>query len=98
MPYIAKEDRVKFEKPVQKFADNIETDGDLNYCISLLMHKVLKKRGVKYQNMNNIMGAIDCAKTEFYRTVASPYEDKKKAENGNVSELDKIGYKTDKYR
>jgi hypothetical protein len=89
MPYIAKKERVKFEKPIQELADNIETDGDLNYCISLLMHKILEKRGVRYQNMNNIMGAIDCAKMEFYRTVASPYEDEKKTENGSVSELDK---------
>jgi hypothetical protein len=89
MPYIAKENRVKFEEPVQKLADNIESDGDLNYCISLLMHKILEKRGIRYQNMNNIMGAIDCAKMEFYRTVASPYEDEKKTENGSVSELDK---------
>jgi hypothetical protein len=84
-----KEDRIKFEEPVQKLADNIETDGDLNYCISLLMHKILQKRGKKYQNMNNIMGAIDCAKMEFYRTVASPYEDIKKEENGSVSDFDK---------
>jgi hypothetical protein len=88
MPYIAKEERIKFEKPVQELSESIENDGDLNYCISLLMHKILEKRGVKYQNMNNIMGAIDCAKMEFYRTVASPYEDKRKSENGNVSNLD----------
>lgn len=27
---------------------------------------------------------------EFYRTVAGPYEDKKRLENGSVSELDKV--------
>lgn len=31
-----------------------------------------------------IGGAIECAKLEFYRRVAAPYEDKKIAENGDV--------------
>jgi hypothetical protein len=89
MPYIAKKNRLKFEEPLHELVENIETDGDLNYCVSMLMHQILRKRGIQYQNMNNIMGAIDCAKMEFYRTVASPYEDMKKNENGNISELDK---------
>jgi hypothetical protein len=90
MPYIKKEERVQFQTALNYLAQNIETDGDLNYCMSFLIHKILEKRGVNYQNMNNLVGSLECAKNEFIRTIMSPYEDKKRLENGNVSNLDKV--------
>lgn len=89
MPYIKEEDRRKFYGPIRLMVDAIENDGELNYCISRIIHQLLEKRGKNYQNMNNIIGAIECAKMEFIRTIISPYEDIKKSENGNVSNLDK---------
>jgi len=91
MPYIKEEDRTKFYGPIRVLVDSIETDGELNYCISSIIHQVLKNRGQNYQNMNNIIGALECAKLEFIRTIISPYEDKKRKENGPVSGLDKSG-------
>jgi hypothetical protein len=90
MPYIKKEDRLKFNNKVIEISNLITCDGDLNYIISLLLHKQLEKRGVCYQNMNNLIGSIECAKNEFLRTVVAPYEDKKRNENGSVSELDVV--------
>jgi hypothetical protein len=90
MPYIKEKEREKFKVSISYLAHLIETDGDLNYCISLLIHQLLKKRGVNYQNMNNLVGSLECAKNEFTRTVMGPYEDKKRLENGSVSELDEI--------
>jgi hypothetical protein len=65
----------------------VNTDGELNYCITLLVHKILKKRGIKYQNMNNLVGCLECAKQEFLRIVVGPYENEKKQKNGGVSDL-----------
>jgi hypothetical protein len=90
MPYIKKDDRTKLNNRISEISELINGDGELNYAVSLLLHKQLVKRGICYQNMNNLMGSIDCAKMEFYRTVIVPYEDKKRNENGSVSELDGI--------
>jgi len=38
-------------------------------------------------NNKAVEGMFRCAQLEFYRTVVAPYEDKKKEENGPVSEL-----------
>jgi hypothetical protein len=89
MPYIKKENRKKFEDKINNLSLDIENDGELNYCITLLVHKELIKRGVKYQNMNNLIGVLESAKQEFYRTVVAPYEDLKAIENGTVSALDR---------
>jgi hypothetical protein len=40
--------------------------------------------GLSYQTINDIVGALEGAKLEFYRRVAVPYEDKKIIENGDV--------------
>ncbi|WP_439397023.1 DUF6899 family protein [Bradyrhizobium sp. PMVTL-01] len=34
--------------------------------------------------MNDVLGALDGAKAEFYRRVAAPYEDAKIADSGDV--------------
>ena len=88
MPYIKKEDRKKFDTAIDLLSERITTDGDLNYVITSLVHKILENRGVNYQNMNNLVGALECAKGEFMRVVMGPYEDRKRKENGNVSNLD----------
>jgi len=92
MPYIKKEDRLKLNDKISKISELINNDGELNYVISSLLHKQLIKRGINYQNMNNLMGSLDCSKMEFYRTVIVPYEDNKRNENGSISELDIIPY------
>jgi hypothetical protein len=45
----------------------------------------LKDKGeIRYARLNEVIGAIDCAKLELYRRIAAPYEDKKITENGDV--------------
>jgi len=64
------------------------TVGDMNYLISSLLHRWLKIVGVRYANINSAIGIIGCVGAELYRVLAGPYEDKKKDENGGISELD----------
>jgi hypothetical protein len=37
-----------------------------------------------YQSINDVLGALEGAKLEFYRRIAAPYEDTKIQENGDV--------------
>jgi len=89
MPYIKKENRVKFQEALWKLGPEITCEGDLNYVITSLIHYELIKKGLTYQNVNNLIGALECAKLELYRMIAAPYEDTKIKENGSVSDLDK---------
>ena len=58
--------------------------GDLNFLFTHFIVKFLKFRGLDYSNINEAIGALECAKLELYRRVAAPYEDTKIAENGDV--------------
>jgi hypothetical protein len=79
MPYIKTSDRLDLMigRPPQ-------TAGELNYQITLLLKKYLVDNGLSYSKINDVMGALEGAKLEFYRRVAAPYEDKKIIENGDV--------------
>ena len=58
--------------------------GELNYLVTRLCDAFLMKTGLSYKNINQAIGAVECAKLELYRRVASPYEDKKLIANGEV--------------
>lgn len=76
MPYIDKEKR--------KEAFEAANAGELNYLITLLCKEYLERKGQRYATLNEIVGVLECAKLEFYRRAAAPYEDKKIEENGDV--------------
>ena len=80
MPYISQVER-------QLAADRTlipRKEGQLNYLITELVKQYVDLNGLNYATINSVVGALDCAKMEFYRRVAVPYEDKKIAENGDV--------------
>ncbi len=60
------------------------TPGELNYEITMLCKDYLRNRGENYHTYNDIIGAIECAKLEWYRRMVTPYEDLKIKENGDV--------------
>lgn len=94
MPYIKEEDRNRiittsldpqsYQRKIGIRADNVENCGELNYAITVLVQTYLKNKGLRYQNINDVIGALEGAKMELYRKVAVPYEDKKIVENGDV--------------
>ena len=81
MPYIDKRDRRILNQGPKA---SPLTAGELNFCISILCKEYLDAVGLRYDTINEVIGALECAKLELYRRVAVPYEDKKVAENGDI--------------
>jgi hypothetical protein len=80
MPYITADARARLEAGGEP-----ETTGELNYAITRLVDAYLVRKGnIRYANLNEVIGALECAKLELYRRVAAPYEDQKLAETGDV--------------
>lgn len=84
MPYIKQEARPPLKKIAQEAASKVENAGDINYFMTEMLHAYIKKKGLRYANLNEVIGAIECMKLELYRKVAAPYEDEKIQENGDV--------------
>ncbi len=77
MPYINQHDR-SIAKITPRNA------GELNFAITKLCADYVLRNGLHYANINDVIGALEGAKAEFYRRVVAPYEDTKIAENGEV--------------
>lgn len=60
-----------------------KTVGELNYMLTTIIKQYHQSVG-GYQAVNDVLGALEGAKLEFYRRVAAPYEDIKIKENGDV--------------
>jgi hypothetical protein len=87
MPYIPEPERKNLDKIVDELISQLTKDnfrGRLNYFISSLASRLIDTNGVSYSLINDLIGVLECVKLEIYRRVASPYEDKKKEENGDV--------------
>ena len=61
-----------------------DTAGELNYTITQLCETYRFKHKTSYATFNDIIGALECAKQEYYRRMIAPYEDTKIIENGDV--------------
>jgi hypothetical protein len=83
MPYVKQERRLLLIKKTSEFKEKL-SPGDLNYQITFLIQNYIDQNKMSYQTINDIVGALEGAKLEFYRRVAAPYEDKKISENGDV--------------
>jgi hypothetical protein len=81
MPYIKAEDR----QALDKYPLSIENAGELNYMLTKVILNYWKNyKGQNYQKINDIVGALECAKLEFVRRVVNNYEDEKIKSNGDV--------------
>lgn len=92
MPYIKQERREEYDNLVDEIArrvyklncdDCTQFCGDVNYIITTLLEKTFKDNTC-YSDCNEIVGILECAKLEFYRRKAAPYEDTKVELNGDV--------------
>jgi hypothetical protein len=85
MPYIAQKRRDDMDMGEL----TPQTPGDLNYAITkaindYLQDRTLYKGDYSYVDLNDIIGALEGAKLEFYRRVVVPYEEQKRFDNGDV--------------
>lgn len=79
MPYLTQGERASLDDGRKALKG-----GDLNYQISKLLNDFVAMKQLNYAAINEAMGALECAKLEFYRRVASNYEDLKAKQNGEV--------------
>ena len=78
MPYIKSTQRAALNNGAQP-----TTAGALNYAITNLCKGYLGT-GFNYQRLNDIIGALEGTKLEFYRRIVVPYQASKITENGDV--------------
>lgn len=62
--------------------------GDINYAFSRIVSGVMGE--VSYPKVAVITGVLENIKQEFYRRVATPYEDMKIMQNGDIKEYKKL--------
>lgn len=100
MPYITEDKRQVLDEAISELhrrivdleldghGDDNNTQGNLNYTITRLLRMVYGESDAgNYQNVNDAIGLLECIKLEHYRTIAVPYEDQKRFENGDVEAL-----------
>ena len=89
MPYILQQQRVNIHNDL--LDDELgginwtpENAGELNFLVSTFIANYIKTKGLKYAVVNEMIGALECAKMELNRVIIGPYEDIKIQENGPV--------------
>lgn len=89
MPYIPQQQRTKIHNTL--LDDDFgglnwcpENAGELNFLVSTFVANYIRNCGCKYAVLNEMVGALECAKMELNRVIIGPYEDIKIQENGPV--------------
>ena len=80
MPYISQNRRTDLVCS----GHDMESAGELNFIITRILNRYVEQKGLSYQTINDIVGALSCCSSEFYRRIAIPYEIEKIKENGDV--------------
>ncbi len=83
MPYIRQTERLKFDYALADLKENIKTPGELTYVVSRLLVDLFDAHP-SYDSISSLIGSLECAKLEFYRRIAAPYEQAKMLANGDV--------------
>lgn len=102
MPYISEEERKELDEAIYHMVESIRNSkcslynphefanylGRINYCFSRVIVGVMKT--VSYKNIAMATGVLENIKQEFYRRLASKYEDTKIVANGDILEYKKL--------
>lgn len=85
MPYIRQEARPDIDAAIGKaiHAFKHADDGARNYILTRMLKAAFAPQS--YEELNALVGLLECVKLEFYRRVAVPYEETKREQNGDVS-------------
>lgn len=100
MPYIKEENRLRLDMCIETTTKCLQTNepmtneqfalilGDINYTFSRILAGLMGSPN--YTKIAMITGVLENIKQEFYRRVASPYENAKILENGDIKEYKKL--------
>jgi hypothetical protein len=88
MPYITRKGRELIDPMIKDVKIEDMGAGELNYTMTSLCHRWIKCKGLKYLNLAIVFGVLITMIFELYRRIAAPYEDRKIADNGMVSQLE----------
>ena len=102
MPYIDEEERKELDFAIDIMVDNILDNktnlnnphdfsnflGRINYCFSRVICGVMKEPS--YKKIAMATGVLENIKQEFYRRLASKYEDAKIVSHGDIPEYRKL--------
>jgi len=86
MPYIFKSDRDKYKDIVNAIynTNGIETKGDLEYLVFMLMKKYMINREYRYSTLHDTVYAIQHCADEFRRRYLDKREDEARELNGDI--------------
>lgn len=98
MPYINEEERLELDQCIDRMIaciKNTKTSlndpndiknhlGRINYSFSRILAGLMDRPS--YNKIAMITGVLENIKQEFYRRIASPYEDLKIVQNGDIKE------------
>jgi hypothetical protein len=86
MPYISQNDRNKYDLIIRaiKSSNGIETKGDLEYLIFVLMKKFMSTREFRYSTLHDCVYAIQHCSDEYRRRYLDKREDDARKINGDV--------------
>lgn len=85
MPYINPNRRQQLDPLLNELGSRVKNVGELNYAIcrlGVLLMKQLPHGG--YASLSAVRGAMIDASDEFWRRLGIPYEELKRAENGDI--------------
>ena len=102
MPYINEDERKELDEAIYQMVESIRNSkhslynphefanylGRINYCFSRVIIGVMKT--VSYKNIAMATGVLENIKQEFYRRLASKYEDDKIISHGDIPEYRKL--------
>lgn len=91
MPYIKQKQRDRYKDNVSAIVDRLRKNGkdgipnvgDVNYVVSKILYDIFDANQ-SYTLGNSLVGALECAKIEFYRRKLAPYEDGAIERNGDI--------------
>ncbi len=86
MPYVDQKSRAKYAEITNKIYDlkEIETKGDLEYLVFVLMRKFMSTRERRYSTLHDCVYAIAHCADEFRRRFLDKREDEAISTNGDI--------------
>ncbi len=84
MPYIKEKDKREMYNAIQDLQNFVISKGDLNYAICELVGRLIINDEISYTKISEWIDAVHDAEAELRRRLLVPYEELKKAENGDV--------------